>query len=60
LREEKLKWFQRAKTTKILKGDNNTKYFQMELMVRGGKLELLDSGRRRGGGGGGVVAQIYH
>jgi hypothetical protein len=27
--EEELKWFQRAKTTKILKGDNNTKYFQM-------------------------------
>jgi hypothetical protein len=29
LREEEVKWFQRAKTTKILKGDNNTKYFQM-------------------------------
>jgi hypothetical protein len=29
LREEELKWFQRAKTTKILKGDNHTKYFQM-------------------------------
>jgi hypothetical protein len=29
LREEEIKWFQRAKTTKILKGDNNTKYFQM-------------------------------
>jgi hypothetical protein len=29
LTEEELKWFQRAKTTKILKGDNNTKYFQM-------------------------------
>ena len=29
LREEELKWFQRAKRTKILKGDNNTKYFQM-------------------------------
>jgi hypothetical protein len=29
LREEELKWFQRAKTTKTLKGDNNTKYFQM-------------------------------
>jgi hypothetical protein len=27
--EEELKWFQRAETTKILKGDNNTKYFQM-------------------------------
>jgi hypothetical protein len=29
LREEEVRWFQRAKTTKILKGDNNTKYFQM-------------------------------
>jgi hypothetical protein len=29
LREEKIKWFQRAKTTKILKGDDNTKYFHM-------------------------------
>jgi hypothetical protein len=29
LREEELKWFQRAKTTSILEGDSNTKYFQM-------------------------------
>jgi hypothetical protein len=29
LREEEVRWFQRAKTTKILKGDNNAKYFQM-------------------------------
>jgi mannosylglycoprotein endo-beta-mannosidase len=29
LREEELKWFQRAKTTKILKGDSNTRYFHM-------------------------------
>jgi hypothetical protein len=29
LREEELKWFQRAETTRILKGDNNMKYFQM-------------------------------
>jgi 23S rRNA maturation mini-RNase III len=27
LREEEVRWFQRAKTTRILKGDNNTKYF---------------------------------
>jgi hypothetical protein len=27
--EEELKWFQRAKTTNLLEGDNNTKYFQM-------------------------------
>jgi hypothetical protein len=29
LREEEIRWFQRAKTTKILKGYNNTRYFQM-------------------------------
>jgi hypothetical protein len=29
LREEELKWFQRAKTTNILEGDNNTRYFHM-------------------------------
>jgi hypothetical protein len=29
LREGELRWFQRAKTNEILKGDNNTKYFQM-------------------------------
>jgi hypothetical protein len=29
LREEELKWFQRAKTTRVLKGDSNTKYFHM-------------------------------
>jgi 23S rRNA maturation mini-RNase III len=29
LREEEIKWFQRAKTTKILKRDNNTNYFHM-------------------------------
>jgi hypothetical protein len=29
LREEELKWFQRAKTINLLEGENNTKYFQM-------------------------------
>jgi hypothetical protein len=29
LREEEIRWFQRAKTTKILKGYNNTRYLQM-------------------------------
>jgi hypothetical protein len=29
LREEELKWFQRAKSTEILEGDNNTRYFQL-------------------------------
>jgi hypothetical protein len=29
LREEEIKWYQRAKTTKLLQGDCNTKYFQL-------------------------------
>lgn len=29
LREEEIKWYQRGKTTKILQGDMNTKYFQL-------------------------------
>jgi len=29
LREEELKFYQRAKATDVLLGDNNTKYFQM-------------------------------
>jgi len=29
LREEEVKWFQRAKTKNLLQGDNNTKYFHM-------------------------------
>jgi hypothetical protein len=29
LREEEIHWFQRAKSTKLLKGDRNTKYFQL-------------------------------
>ncbi|PUZ59464.1 hypothetical protein GQ55_4G043800 [Panicum hallii var. hallii] len=29
LREEEIKWFQRAKTKELLQGDNNTRYFQL-------------------------------
>ena len=29
LREEEIKWFQRAKTKDMLEGDNNSKYFHM-------------------------------
>ena len=29
LREEEIKWYQRGKTTKLLYGDMNTKYFQL-------------------------------
>lgn len=29
LREDELKWYQRAKVKEILEGDNNTRYFQL-------------------------------
>ena len=29
LREQELYWFQRSKATRLLQGDNNTKYFQL-------------------------------
>jgi nitrogenase molybdenum-iron protein alpha/beta subunit len=29
LREEEIKWYQRAKVKELLEGDSNTKYFQM-------------------------------
>jgi hypothetical protein len=29
LREEEVKWYQRSKTENLLKGDINTKYFQL-------------------------------
>jgi hypothetical protein len=29
LREEEIKWYQRAKTKNLLEGDSNTKYFQL-------------------------------
>jgi hypothetical protein len=29
LREEKIKWYQRAKVNELLEGDSNTKYFQL-------------------------------
>ena len=47
LREEEIKWFQRAKTTKLLQGGNNTKYFQLVQMARDGKLEFSGLSRRK-------------
>jgi hypothetical protein len=29
LREEEIKWYQRAKVKELLEGDSNTKYFQL-------------------------------
>jgi hypothetical protein len=47
LREEELRWFQRAKTNEILKGDNNTKYFQMVANRKRRKLEFFDLNGRK-------------
>jgi hypothetical protein len=41
LSEEVVKWFQRAKSTRILKGDNNTKYFQMVANEKRRKTRIL-------------------
>jgi hypothetical protein len=41
LREEEIRWFQRAKTTKILKGYNNTRYLQMIANGKGRKTRIF-------------------
>lgn len=41
LREEEIKWFQRAKTRDLLEGDNNTKYFQMVANGKRRKTRIL-------------------
>jgi hypothetical protein len=45
-REEEMRWFQRAKTTKILKGDSNTKFFQIVANGRRRKVESSVSSRK--------------
>ena len=41
LREEELKWYQRAKTSDGLLGDNNTKYFHLVAMGSIGRIGFL-------------------
>jgi hypothetical protein len=36
LREEEIKWYERAKTKDLLEGDDNTQYFHL---VANGKIE---------------------
>jgi hypothetical protein len=40
-REKELKLFQRAKTTRVLKGDSNTKYFHMVANGKRGKTRIF-------------------
>jgi hypothetical protein len=47
LREEELKWFQRAKTTNILEGDNNIDISRWSLMGREGRRESSGWNKRR-------------
>ena len=41
LREEEIKWLQRAKTKELLEGDNNTKYFQLVANGKRRKTRIL-------------------
>lgn len=41
LREEELYWLQRSKTTQIVKGDDNTKYFQLLANERYRKIRIF-------------------
>jgi hypothetical protein len=48
LREEEMKWYQRSKADKLLKGDNNTKYFHLVVNGRHRKtriFQLVDNGQ---------------
>jgi hypothetical protein len=41
LREEEIKWFQRAKSKDLLEGDNNTKYFHLLANVKRRKTRVF-------------------
>jgi hypothetical protein len=41
LREEEIKWYQRAKVKELLEGDSNTKYFQLIANWKHRKLEFF-------------------
>jgi hypothetical protein len=44
LTKEEIKWYQQSKSDKLLKGDNNTKYFQLisNGWYRGTRIFLLE------------------
>lgn len=48
LREEELKWYQRAKVKNLLEGDANTKYFKLVANVKHRKTLSFNWNERRG------------
>jgi hypothetical protein len=42
LREEEMKWYRRSKIDNILKGDDNTKYFQLVANGRHRKTRIFE------------------
>jgi len=48
LREEKLKWYQRAKTRDLLEGDANTKYFRLVASGKYRKIRIFQLGQEEG------------
>ena len=48
LREEKLKWYQRAKTRDLLEGDANTKYFWLMASGKYRKIRIFQLGQEEG------------
>ena len=48
LREEELKWYQRAKTRDLLEGDANTKYFRLVASGKYRKIRIFQLGQEEG------------
>jgi mannosylglycoprotein endo-beta-mannosidase len=48
LREEEIYWFQRSKATKLLQGDDNTKYFHMVANGRHRKTKIVQLEQEEG------------
>jgi hypothetical protein len=48
MREEEIYWFQRSKATKLLQGDDNTKYFYLVANRRHRKTKILQLEQEEG------------
>jgi hypothetical protein len=48
IKEEKIKWFQRAKEKKILQGDNNTRYYHSKANGRRRKTLIINLNQDEG------------
>ena len=61
LREEELRFYQRAKATDVLLGDNNTRYFHMIANGKHRKKRIFSLEHDRGGNRGSTKPQrVYH